>query len=566
MMSPPVASRPMREQTGLVVSFADAGRPESGEQHNASSIFAPQAIELPVRPAFSDAGERKKFEKEVAAIKLYNTLLEEMGANRFVAAFPVSDLSNDPAGDIVGRIVQRGGRGGQATNSMRLFVRDLRTFMNSRPSGANKSMFPIRAADWELCRNFYKASRMPTAWLRVEDAAYHLGQLGLERSHDIELDAAMLQSVKSRAPSAKPPKLPVGPSCLVLLLDYLDENWGTDDGPWQGDFDDLNTDWNMKYLYGMISYVRFLLAARFDDFDKGFLSADETGRVVRLSGIAHEDGANKNGYVGVEQSVSLVDIRDGSRPCWAQAFLDFIGSIGATGSQFIYPEFVGSPDQFADPKVKWVKMDPAARSGTLMHYCGKLDRSKQADAGVLAFAAGLSPDDMKARGVSGTHIYRRATGEVAAALVFSDRAARVVGEWAPQGFTRMGARSARGSKPSMPKVYSKPYSRELQLEARRVLHLGISSCILAFGAEELREQLDLTWENIIPGSASYIMPDPDTYDCLLDSLKDTLRFDGGPYRKELEAAGPSDLAAPSAEQPAGASRKRKGAADPLAPL
>ena len=489
------AFRPPPAQMAQALATAEPGsRPRAtatGKAPSAVSDGVAKVLDVP-KSAPVDAQQAERRNKCLLEARALLPLLppRSLRVAGGLGSRVVSDRYEVEAVDL---LADQGGE--RATNliNLRLFLVEYETWFASQPGrfGApGMSLFPISSADAVSARRVFATA---AARDRVQSAMQFADRLGLPVTYEESAFITKNPKVAASAPGSKAREAP-GPWFVHSFSERLRVP--------PADITPARLEKMREF------YVDALLSARSGGLQGSKMLAPDHSEVDKerpVDVFSTVTAKDKLGRADVKQWAPMVDLVSGEVLSWGRPF-----AAARDGKKFVISDWVNGVNPVTGKPGAAIAhaVDVARDPGGGLLYCPE----KRAYTGLCDCAPdafGVSSAELKARKLSGTHIWRHLAGEVTEELEWPAHQADVLGDWSPapkdpaaQAGVVVGAkrRRASGASSSTRRRYYAPHaSRKQQLHARRRFAAAIKAGIAHFGAANLSK--DTEWAEIFPKPA-----------------------------------------------------------------
>ena len=483
------------------VKIEEGAKPVSvrpARSENVPSIFA-----VSVRPSPAAAQSKAPAEPplpEPASITEEDAASRDAAAKKLLACFPTGTLKaagagtsrvpagavRDPAGILIDRLANLGGKTGPKCDQLRLFLGEWAEFraLVNMPG----EVFPIVAVDAEMMMKWLlgelpdlpiDAKRAGSA-ARIKPALDFASQLGLDVEVDDSTLARRVTRVKRRGASSSARSVP--PPCFLARLVSSAATGILSDGSTAG---------APLLHYLRVTVCQMMHAARGKGVIGSYFVPPDASDRTRPTGVLHlvelEDKQLRQEVDHYAPAISPVDGTD----------IGWMPELGASleGCKFMCPDFVLPPGMPKDMRDVRSATGFVRKQAASLKYCGKVKAADQFTP-ALAAATGWSVEELKEAKLSGTHIWRKMGGTITELLLWDETDAVLVGEWSdPDASNGRIKRSAAASTRKLSYVVPE-VQQETQIIVRSRYLQALSTAFETYGLDKVTDST--TWRDLFP--------------------------------------------------------------------
>ena len=389
----------------------------------------------------------------------------------------------------VDRLVVLGGKNGEPSKQLRLFLTDWRAYLELPPANSDLSLFPLDSASVSELLFWLKSEGKVAAVARVPAAMAFAQKLGYE----VEIDESFLAvDWGARKPQGAEARAPLTPLACVLLERAAKGPWPADGQP----------EPSPDQFYAIQAWMMVMGTERpADAWHSVYTQSSYVRETGEPDGVVQRECCNdKLQRTGVVQW-TLSEGFEEEILSFPQAFATLM-----SGTKYRFPAFEYAPNKglYADAKSATGWRDGSVkRAGTISRVAAAAVATT-----TLSHVTGMSVDELKIAKWSGTNWPRHTAPDITSMRWPTDEQA-VFGDWTPTktAVTGQGAntksREKRSTKKSasMPRRYAPNASRSDQIRVRtrwiRMARYFLEK--YEGGIEGL--SIDTPWSDVIPMSA-----------------------------------------------------------------
>lgn len=388
----------------------------------------------------------------------------------------------------IDRLVALGGKNGEPSNRLRLFLTDWRAYLELPPANSDLSLFPLDSASVSELLFWLKSEGKVSAVARVPAAMAFAKTLG----YDVEIDESFLAvDWGARKPQGAEARAPLTPLACVLLERAAK-------GPWPADGLPEPTP---EQFYAMQAWMMVMGTERpADAWHSVYTQLDYVRETGEPDGVVQRECCNdKHQRTGVLQW-TLSEGFEENILSFPQAFATLM-----SGTEYRFPAFEYEPNKglYADAKSALGWRDGSVKlAGTISRVAAAAVATS-----TLSHVTGMSIDELKIAKWSGAN-WPRHTAPAITLMRWPTDEQSVYGDWTPtkSAVTGHGAntksRERRSNKSAaMPRKYAPHASRSDQIRVRtrwiRMARYFLEK--YPGGIEKLA--IDTPWSDVIPVAA-----------------------------------------------------------------